>query len=70
MEIVYTAHAEQQIKDRKIQQIWIDETIKYPNFTTHDRDKYYAIKKLNGKTLKVVFVKEKYIKVITSYFIK
>lgn len=70
MEIIYTIHAQQQIKERKVQQIWVDETIKSPDITRRNGYKYYAVKKLNGKTLKVVFVREKYIKVITAYFIK
>ncbi|MBI4980527.1 DUF4258 domain-containing protein [Candidatus Woesearchaeota archaeon] len=70
MEIIYTIHARQQIKERKVEQIWVDETIKSPDITQQNGYKYYAVKKLNGKTLKVVFVREKYIKVITAYFIK
>jgi len=70
MDIIYTSHANRQLKDRKIEQVWIEETIKYPDETKHKMHKYYVTKKLDGKTLRVVYVKEKYIKVITSYFIK
>ncbi len=58
------------MKDRKIIDIWIEETIKYPDETKRQGHKYYVIKKLNGKTLKVVYTRENYIKVITSFFIK
>lgn len=70
MDIIYTIHPKQQLKERKVEQIWVDETIKYSDIIRRNGYKYYVIKKLNGKTLKVVFVKEKYIKVITAYFIK
>ena len=45
-------------------------TIHSPDITKRVREKYFVVKKLNGKTLKVIFVKEKYIKIITSYFVK
>ena len=70
MDIVYTKHANEQIKERKILNIWVEETIKSPDQTKIQGHKYYATKKLNGKTLRVIYVKEKYINVITSYFIK
>ena len=70
MEIKYTLHAEEQIKERKILKVWVEETIKSPDKTKSAGHKFYIIKKLNGKTLKVIYVKEKYIKVITTFFIK
>lgn len=70
MEIRYTLHAGEQIKERKILKVWIEEAIKYPDETRSIGHKYYVVKKLDGKTIKIVYVKEKYIKVITSFFIK
>ena len=70
MQIIYTKHAEFQIEDRKIQKVWVEETIKAPDKVKRNVNKYYAVKKLNGETLKVVYVKERYIKVITSFFLK
>ncbi len=70
MRIEYTLHAEEQIKERKIHKIWVEDTIKYPDITERDANKYYATKKLNGTTLRVVYVKESYIKVITTFFLK
>ena len=70
MEIRYTFHAEEQINKRKIEKIWIEEAIKSPDVTKHHGHKYYVIKNLDGRTLKVIYVKEKYIKVITSLFLK
>ena len=70
MHIIYTLHAEERIKERKIIKIWVQETIESPDILKQEGNKFYAVKKLNGKTLKVIFLKEKYIKIITSHFIK
>ncbi|MBI2663895.1 DUF4258 domain-containing protein [Candidatus Woesearchaeota archaeon] len=68
MEIRYTFHSEEQIKERKIEKVWVEETIKHPDETEKEgKNKYYARKTLNGITLEVVYVKEKYIKVVTVY---
>lgn len=70
MEFVYTLHAEDQMKERKIHKIWVEDAITFPDKTERKENKYYVIKKLNGRTIKVVYVKENYIKIITSYFVK
>jgi hypothetical protein len=70
MKFVYTLHAEEQIRRRKIEKVWIEETIRSPDSLRRENHKCYAKKKLNGASLKVVFIKEKYIKVVTAYFIK
>ncbi len=70
MNVKYTNHAEYQLKERKIERVWVEETIKSPDKITRDGKKNYAIKKLNGYTLKVVYVKEeRFIKVITEYWL-
>ncbi|MEK6964469.1 MAG: DUF4258 domain-containing protein [Nanoarchaeota archaeon] len=70
MKIVFTLHLKEQMKERKLEKVWIEETIKSPDETRKKGHKYYAIKKLNGNTLKVAYVKEKYIKVLTAFFLK
>ena len=70
MNITYTKHADEQIKERKIPKIWVEEAVKFPDELKREGHKYYATKKLNGNTLRVVYVKESYIKIITTYFIK
>lgn len=70
MKIIYTPHAEEQINERKIEKVWVEDAIKSPDETKIKGKKVYVIKKLDGKTLKVVYVKEKLIKVITSFFLK
>jgi len=68
MNIVYTEHAEDQIRDRKFEKVWIEEAIKHPDKTIREsKNRYYAVKKLNGITIEVVYEKERYIKVITVY---
>lgn len=70
MHIEYTYHALEQIKERKIHFLWVEEAIKYADITYREGHKYYASKKFNGRTLKIVYVKENYIKVITTFWIK
>ncbi len=69
MNIHYTSHAEYQLKERKVERVWIEETIKSPDETKRAGNKYYVVKKINGKTLKVVYVKERNIKVVTIYWV-
>lgn len=70
MEIKYTPHAKEQLEERKIIKTWVEETIKSPDLTKRSGYKYYVIKKLDGRTLKVVYVKKRYIKVITMFFVR
>lgn len=68
MRIVYTKHAQEQIEERKIEYAWIESTIKSPDFTERKiLAKYMARKRLNGKSLEVVYIKERYIKIVTVY---
>ncbi|MBI2004191.1 DUF4258 domain-containing protein [Candidatus Pacearchaeota archaeon] len=68
MKIIFTEHAEKQIKERKIEKRLIEETIKYADkIRKAGKDKYYASKKVNGFSIEVVYVRENYIKVITVY---
>ena len=69
MKIVFTLHAKEQIEERKIHVVWVEETIKSPDKTNRIDHKYYAVKRLNGKTLKVVYTKEEGIKIITAFFL-
>lgn len=70
MDIIYSIHAEEQIQERKIEKLWIEETIKSPDYIKRNKpNKYIIKKKLNGRSIEVVYVKEKYIKVVTVYWI-
>lgn len=70
MKIIYTVHALEQMQERKIHPLWVEETIKYADQTIRDDNKYYALKRLGSRMLKVVYVKENYIKVVTTFFIQ
>jgi hypothetical protein len=68
MEIRYSVHSEEQIKERNLEKIWVEETIRFSDETEREgKNKYYARKAINGITLEVVYVKENYIKVVTVY---
>ena len=67
MEIRYTYHARIQIERRKLEEIWIEETIKSPDIVKREGNKFYVVKKLNGITIEVVYLRAKYIKVITVF---
>ncbi len=61
MKIIFSKHAEEQIKERKLDKISVEETIKYAEKTRKEgKNKYYARRKINGWTLEVVYVREKY----------
>jgi hypothetical protein len=70
MRILYTAHAKGQLAERKIEEVWIEEAIKHPDLTVKDGGRTYVVKKINSHTLKVVYVMEKYINVVTCYFLQ
>ncbi len=55
---------------RKILPVWVEETVKSPDSISHIGNKYYVIRRLNGTKLKVVFVKEKFIKIVTTFYTK
>jgi hypothetical protein len=57
------------IKERKAEEVWVEEAIKSPDKIEKEFGKFYARKKLNGLSLEVVYIKEKYIKVLTVYWI-
>jgi hypothetical protein len=69
MEVSYTKHCEERMVKKKIEKVWVYETIKYPDKMLIKNGKNYAEKKINGGSLKVVYIKEKYLKVITVYWV-
>ncbi len=70
MLVDYSFHAKEQIILRKIELVWIEETLKYPHVTEKlGINKYFVRRKLNERSLEVIFLKEKYIKIVTVYWI-
>ena len=70
MEVKYTNHARIQIKRRKFDKVWVEEAIKNPDIIKKEGTKFYAIKRLNGITIMVVYVKVKYINIVTVFKIR
>lgn len=69
MEIIFTEHAKKRIKKRKITKDEIINTIKYAEKTNKREGKYYAQKDIGRGKIEVVYEKDKYINVITVYWI-
>ena len=68
--IIYEDHAVERMKKRKISEVWIIETLRYPNTIKQFGNKYIVNKKINGHTLEVVYFKQqKYIKIKTLYWV-
>lgn len=70
MNIVYTIHARKRIIQKKIEEVWVEETIKYPDIIRKiEYGKYVLKKKINGGAIEVIIVRERDIKVITVYWL-
>ncbi len=68
--IIYENHAKKRIIERKINEIWIFETVKYPDSIRRFGNKYIVTKKINGHTLELVYIKQqKYINIKTLYWL-
>lgn len=71
MKIKFSPHAKKRLKQRSVSESQARLTILNPDFTlAADRNRIIARKKLNGKSLEVVYVKENgKVIVITLYYI-
>ena len=69
MEIIFTNHIKERIKKRKITKDEIINTIKYAEKKDKKERKYYAQKDIGRGKIEVVYEKDKYIKIITVYWI-
>ncbi len=69
MEIIFTQHAKDRMFKRKITKEEIINAIKYPEKTLKRQGKYYAQKNIGRANIEVVYEKDKYIKIITIYYI-
>lgn len=67
MNIVFTKHAREQMKERSISEDEVINTLTYPESTQKIDDLYYARKRTNQGIIEVVYEKQNYIKVITLY---
>jgi len=69
MEITFTKHALFRMKKRKITKEEVGEAIKYPEKTLKKQGKFYISKNIERANIEAVYEKDKYIKVITFYYI-
>jgi len=69
MEIIFTEHVEWRMKKRNISKDEIINTIKYAEKTDKKEDKYYAQKDIGRGKIEVVYERDKYIKIVTVYWI-
>lgn len=67
MQIVFTRHAKEQMKERNISEDEVVSAIKYTEKTIKIDNIYYATKNIERAIIEVVYTKENYIKVITVY---
>ncbi len=69
MEIIFTEHVKDRIRKRKISEDEIINTIKYAEKTDKRGSKYFAKKNIERGKIEVVYTRDKYIKIVTVYWI-
>ena len=69
MEVTFTKHAEERMKRRNITKEEIINTISYPKKVLKRGELYYARKNIGRATIEVVYEKDKYINVVTVYYL-
>jgi hypothetical protein len=69
MQIVFTEHAKERLKKRKITFEEVELALRNPNKTRKKGKKYIAEKDIGRAKIEIVYEKDKYIKIITIYYI-
>ena len=69
MDIIFTLHVKNRIKKRKIRDEEIFDAINNPDKISQEYGKYYVQKDIGRGKIEVVYEKDKYINVITVYWI-
>ena len=68
--IIFTAHASERLKQRKIKNDHVISTLADPDFIVQRGAESEAYKGIDKKLLKVIYVeKEKFIRIITLYWV-
>jgi hypothetical protein len=67
LNIVFTKHAREQMNERGISEDEVLNTVKYPDKTMKRGEVYMAQKLTSQRLIEVVYIRERYIKVITVY---
>lgn len=69
MQIIFTEHAKERLKKRKITKEEVELVLKSPDKTRKESGKYIVEKDIGRAKIEVVYEKDKYIKIITIYYI-
>ncbi len=69
MQIIFTKHAIGRLKKRKITLEEAEFAIKNPDKTRKEEGKYLSSKNIGRAKIEVVYEKDKYINVLTVYYI-
>jgi len=69
MDIVFTDHAKNRIKKRKIKEEEIIKAINNPDKMYKSEGKYYIQKDIGRGKIEIVYQKDKYINIVTVYWI-
>ena len=66
MKIIYSDHAKKRMRERNITEEEVEYILKSPEFVKKDfNNKREAVGHIKNRKIKIVFVKENYIKIIT-----
>lgn len=69
MEIIFTEHVKEGMRKRNITEEEIISAVKYPDITFKRERKYFVAKNIGRTIIQVVYEKDKYIKIITVYYL-
>ena len=69
MKVIFTEHAKERMQKRKIREEEVISAVKYPDKTSKREGKYYAEKNIGRAKIEVIYEKNKFIKVITVYYL-
>lgn len=69
MEIKFTLHSKERMKKRRISEEEVLMTIENPDKIIKKKGNYYSQKNIGRAKIEVVYEKDKYINVITLYYI-
>lgn len=69
MDILFTEHSKERMKKRGITFDEVIQAIKNPNRIKKLEEKYCAQKNIGRANIEVVYLKDKYIKIITVYYV-
>ena len=70
MIIEFEDHSNKRLNERRVERIWVEDTIKWPDRIKRYGKKFHAIKRFNNNILKVIYTREKHINIKTVYWLK